>query len=116
MPLVKILTSVKCDEKKKNSLVKQLSAATASGTHKPEEYVAAVLEDDAVISFRGEICKAAFAEVKGIGGLSPDVNKALSAEICKILEEELEISPSNIYINFTEVPATNWGWNGSTFG
>ncbi|MGA2180101.1 MAG: phenylpyruvate tautomerase MIF-related protein [Verrucomicrobiota bacterium] len=24
--------------------------------------------------------------------------------------------PDRIYLNFTDVPAANWGWNGNTFG
>jgi phenylpyruvate tautomerase PptA (4-oxalocrotonate tautomerase family) len=26
------------------------------------------------------------------------------------------VPPDRIYLNFTDVPAGNWGWNGDTFG
>lgn len=115
MPMIKIQTSVKCNDTKEK-IVKGLSGILAKVTGKPERYCMALIEDDAVIAFAGNIAKGAFIEVKGIGGLSPDINKKLSAEICSYLKTEAGIDPASIYINFTDVPATNWGHNGSTFG
>jgi phenylpyruvate tautomerase PptA (4-oxalocrotonate tautomerase family) len=116
MPLIKMQTSVKCPDEQKKSLVLELSKLCAHCTKKPEAYVQAIIEDDAVIAFAGKIANSAFIEVKGIGGLTPAVNKELSAAISKLLEAKLKISPSEVYINFTEVLASNWGCNGSTFG
>ena len=116
MPLIKMQTSVKCPDEQKKSLVLELSKLCAHCTKKPEAYVQAIIEDDAVIAFAGKIANSAFIEVKGIGGLTPAVNKELSAAISKLLEIKLKISPAEVYINFTEISATNWGCNGSTFG
>ena len=116
MPLIKMQTSVKCPDEQKKSLVLELSKICSHCTKKPESYVQAIIEDDAVISFAGKIANSAFIEVKGIGGLTPAVNKELSAAISKLLDIKLKISPSEVYINFTEISATNWGCNGSTFG
>ena len=116
MPLIKMQMSVKCSDEQKRALVLELSKLCSLCTKKPENYVQSIIEDDAVISFAGEIADSAFIEVKGIGGLTPAVNKDLSAAICKLLEGKLKISPSEVYINFTEVSASNWGCNGSTFG
>jgi len=30
--------------------------------------------------------------------------------------ESLDIPGNRIYLNFTEVQASHWGWNGATFG
>lgn len=116
MPLVKLQTSVKCDENKKKNIALKMSKICADCMGKPEYYVASIIDDDALISFAGEIKPAAFVEVKGIGGLTADVNKKISAEICGYLNSELNISQDRIYINFTEIAAANWGWKGSTFG
>ena len=116
MPLIKVQTSVKCTKEKKEKAVKDLSKILTEGTGKPEKYVASIIEDDAVVAFAGEIAGSAFVEVKGIGGLTPSVNKALSASICKYLKAELGIDPDKVYINYTDVAATNWGWNSTTFG
>ena len=114
MPLIKLQTSVKIQDKA--ALALELSRVCAQCTKKPEAYVQSVVEDDAVIAMAGKITDSAFVEVKGIGGLTPAVNKALSEAICKALEGKLKISPSAVYINFTEVAASSWGHNGSTFG
>ncbi|OGV56639.1 MAG: hypothetical protein A2X49_08640 [Lentisphaerae bacterium GWF2_52_8] len=116
MPLVKAEISVPCGKEKKLALAKALSKLVSKGTGKPESYVASVVEDDAAITFAGEEKPGAFVEVRGIGGLSASTNKKLSADICACLEEELGIPSTCVYINFTEIPATNWGWKGSTFG
>ena len=48
--------------------------------------------------------------------LGEDVNRKLSQQVCRLLEDSLGISPDRVYLNFTDVDAGNWGWNGSTFG
>ena len=59
---------------------------------------------------------AAFVDVRGIGGLSGDVNRRLSQKVCGLLNESLGVPPDRIYLNFTELEASNWGWKGNTFG
>jgi phenylpyruvate tautomerase len=55
-------------------------------------------------------------DLRSIGGLSDEVNRKLSQQVCKLLKDSLGISPDRVYLNFTDVEAPNWGWNGSTFG
>ena len=54
--------------------------------------------------------------LRSIGGLNDDLNRKLSQQVCKLLSDSLGISPDRVYLNFTDVEASNWGWNGSTFG
>jgi phenylpyruvate tautomerase PptA (4-oxalocrotonate tautomerase family) len=89
-------------------------AATCIG--KPEQYVMAGVQDKVEMTMSGEATSAALVSVKSIGGLSSQVNKKLSAEICQILSEELGIASECIYITFEELPATHWGWKADTFG
>jgi phenylpyruvate tautomerase PptA (4-oxalocrotonate tautomerase family) len=48
--------------------------------------------------------------------LSSEVNRQLSQKLCRLLHESLGVPESRIYLNFTEVAASNWGWKGATFG
>jgi len=48
--------------------------------------------------------------------MGEDVNRKLSQQVCELLKDSLGFSPDRVYLNFTEVHAGNWGWNGSTFG
>ena len=116
MPLIKLQTSVKCSDEQKQRIASQLSAVCAGEIGKPETYVASIVEDDAVITFGGAAADAAFVVVKSIGGLNSSVNNALSKAICASLENELGIAGDKVYINFVDVKASDWGWNGSTFG
>ena len=115
MPLIKLQMSEKCEIELKESLCKELSRVCASEIGKPESYVMSLVEDDAVVCFGGVVDKAAFVEVKSIGGLSADVNTRLSYAICACIEEKTGICGSKIYINFTNVDPSSWGFNGSTF-
>jgi hypothetical protein len=64
----------------------------------------------------GKIVDSAFVKVKSIGGLNSSVNKELSLAICRVLKEKVNIEPPLVYINFTDVSASNWGNNSTTFG
>ena len=55
-------------------------------------------------------------DIRSIGGLTDEVNRKLSQQVCKLLNDSLGIPPDRVYLNFTDVEAGNWGWNGSTFG
>ncbi len=116
MPLIKLETNVKADSAGKERLALELSRACAQCTGKPEIYVASMIEDDWTIAFAGAVKKSAFVEVRGIGGLSPAVNKKLSAAVCEILDRELGIAHEHVYLNFIDVAASDWGWKSSTFG
>jgi phenylpyruvate tautomerase PptA (4-oxalocrotonate tautomerase family) len=114
MPLIKVQTSAKIQDKA--SLALELSKICAQVIRKPESYVQSIVEDDAVISMGGAITDSAFVEVKSIGGLNSSVNKELSQALCRVLEEKVKIKPSSVYINFSDVSASNWGNNSTTFG
>ncbi len=116
MPLIKVQTSVNCSQDVKEATVKELSVLTAGGIGKPEMYMQALLEDDAVIAFGGEVGDSAFVEVRSIGGLNSSVNNELAKGICDCLNTRLSIEPDRIYINFFDIPRSDWAWKGSTFG
>ena len=115
MPLVKLETSVAVDEARKKELLGGISKIVADVTGKPESYVMVTVQQSD-IAMAGTPGPAAFADVRGIGGLGGDVNKQLSKAICDLLNGALGIDPNAVYLTFTDVAAPNWGWNGGTFG
>lgn len=115
MPLLKLQTSVEVPGEKKEKLLTGLSKTLARVTGKPEGYVMVTLDHESVC-MAGKVVQGAFADIRGIGGLTGKVNGQLSKEICDLLKAELDIKPENVYLNFTDVAAANWGWKGSTFG
>ena len=115
MPLLKLETTVPLREEKGKLLLAALSKAVAETIGKPEQYVMISVSQSAML-MSGKAGDAAFVDVRGIGGLNGETNGKLSQQICKLLKDSLGIAPDRIYLNFTEVEAGNWGWNGSTFG
>jgi phenylpyruvate tautomerase len=115
MPLLKLQTSAAVPEEKREDLIQGLSKLTAEIIGKPESYVMVALSDG-MMSMGGEVGPTAFAEVYSIGGLSREVNRRISKQVCALLNDTLEIPESRVYIRFGDSAATDWGWNGSTFG
>jgi phenylpyruvate tautomerase PptA (4-oxalocrotonate tautomerase family) len=115
MPLLRLETSVALPEDKRKALLASLSKAVAETIGKPEQYVM-VTASQAATLMSGKPGDGAFVELRSIGGLSDEVNRKLSQQVCKLLKDSLGISPDRVYLNFTDVEASNWGWNGSTFG
>ncbi len=115
MPLLKLETTVTLADDKKKALLASFSKIVAGTIGKPEQYVMVTLSPAAVL-MSGKPGDAAFVDLRSIGGLSNDVNRQLAQKICTALKESLGVPMDRIYLNFTDVPAGNWGWNGNTFG
>ena len=115
MPLLRLETTVPLSEEKGKPLLAALSKAVAATIGKPEQYVMITFSQSAIL-MSGKAGDAAFVDIRSIGGLNGDTNRKLSQQICKLLRDSLGIAPDRVYVNFTDVEAGNWGWNGSTFG
>ena len=115
MPLLKLETTVVLSEDKRQALLASLSKTVAETIGKPQQYVM-VAASQAAMQMSGSPGDAAFVDVRSIGGLTEDVNRKLSQKVCQLLNDSLGIPQNRIYLNFTEVEASHWGWNGSMFG
>ena len=96
-----------------NEILKTLSKKLSTLTRKPESYVMTILETNVPMTFAGTSDPCAFVEVKSIGSLFP---QEMSSAFCEILEESLQIPSNRIYISFSDIPPSDWGFNGRTFG
>ena len=115
MPLIHVRTSAPLNDEIKDTCSKTLSRVCSDELGKPEQYVMVVLEK-AWVCMAGKAGPGAFVDVRSIGNLNSDKNQSLSAKICAALQEEMGIPSDRIYLNFTDVPRSDWGWNRSTFG
>ena len=112
MPLINLRTNIS-DVQAPDALLKKLSDALASATGKPESYVMTLLESGVPMTFAGSEEPCAFVEIKSIGALTPP---AMSDQFCELIKSSLGIPKDRIYIGFDDVNASDWGWNGRTFG
>ena len=112
MPLINVRTSLP-ELADAAGLLKELSAALAQQTGKPESYVMTLLETAVPMTFAGSSDPCAYVEIKSIGALKPP---AMTAAFCDLIEARTGIQANRIYVAFEDVKASSWGWNGSTFG
>lgn len=70
------------------------------------QYVMIVLKGSVPIAFGGTEEPAAYGELVSIGGLTPDVNKKLSAAISAILETKLSVPKSRFFLKFYDTKAS----------
>jgi phenylpyruvate tautomerase len=115
MPLLKLETTVPLSAERQSALLASLSKIVAETIGKPEQYVMVTIHPASIV-MSGKPGDAAFADVRSIGGLSSEVNRLLAQKVCKLLKDSVGVPPDRVYLNFTEVKAANWGWDGQTFG
>ncbi len=115
MPLCKITLSA-ADESgsMRETLLARATELLAEGLNKPARAVMVVCESEA-ISLGGSREPAAFVEVRSIGGLDEEVNAALSDKLCALLHETASIATDRVFLNFLDMPRTDWGWDGTVF-
>ena len=114
MPLLKLQTSVSIQDDKKSSILTAISTIIEDVTGKLKSHIMVTL-DSGTFCMGGSIGPAAFADIRGIGGLNAEVNAEISKRLCLLLKNELGIEGDKVYLNFTDIAPQNWGWNGHTF-
>ncbi len=115
MPLLKLQVNITVPQAKRAEILAGASKLIAQAIGKPEQYVMVAVEEGPIL-MSGKDGPAAFADVRSIGGLNGSVNRAISQNLCVLLNKTLGIPASRVYVNFADVAAGNWGHNGSTFG
>jgi len=115
MPLLKLETTVALSDQQRQQLLASFSKVVSETIGKPEQYVMVTI-GPAAMQMSGKPGQAAFVDIRSIGGLNGEINRKLSQQVCKLLKDSLGIAPDRVYLNFADVDAANWGWNGSTFG
>jgi phenylpyruvate tautomerase len=116
MPFIRLETTETIPPDSKASLCAKLSKACAEAIGKPEKYVMAAVHDQLTGSMSGKPGPTAFVEIRSIGGLTPEVNRALAEKVCRLLAESLNIPGERVYLNMLDVKGNAWGHDGTTFG
>ena len=112
MPFIQINTSSK-SVLGNESLQKEISEMVSDLTGKPENYVMTMIKSNSQMTFAGSDEPCCFIKLKSIGSLEPS---SMSKYLCELISSKSNIKTNRIYIEFFDVEASNWGFNGSTFG
>lgn len=114
MPFINSKVTVAMTDEKKENVKRRLGEAISIIPGKSENWLMVGFEDSYDLYFQGNNKEeTAFVEVKIFGGANASVYNEMTQAICKIMEEELSIPQSRVYVKYEEVE--NWGWNGSNF-
>tara|TARA_R110001599_G_scaffold67396_1_gene190485 strand:- start:9 stop:344 length:336 start_codon:yes stop_codon:yes gene_type:complete len=111
MPYLNIVTNQPITDE--TALLKVASKTVAQASGKPESYVMVAVESKTAMSFGGSIEPTAILDYRSLG--LPSDRKALSDALCSMIEEQIGVSGSRVYISMTDSERQNWGWDHSTF-
>ncbi|HEY2899448.1 MAG TPA: phenylpyruvate tautomerase MIF-related protein [Polyangia bacterium] len=116
MPLIQIFTSAsEPTSDAKAALLNDLSRLLAETFQKPERWSMTCLVPDLSMTFAGQTTPCAFVAIRNVGKMTPAQTEKMSAAICRLLSPALGLPADRLYIEFGDVDAYLWGWNGSTF-
>lgn len=111
MPLLELTTNTKIDQQR---IAQQASKLTSQLLGKPESYVMVKVMPAQTLIFAGTDEPAAHVKLKSLG--LPENNTAeFSSKICDFISENLNISSTRIYIEFSNPERHMWGWDNTTF-
>lgn len=114
MPYFAIQTNRNVAAQDQAALGKASSAFVAELLGKPEAYVMTALSIGTPMTFGGSDAPTAMVQLKSIG-LDRERCPELSKRICGFLQEQLNIPPERIFIDFKVLDGGLFGWNGKTF-
>lgn len=113
MPFIDSKVSVKVSEEKREAIKAELGQAV-SVLNKSESFLMAGFDDEYCLYLAGnKLDKGAFVAVSLYGGASSEAYDKMTAEICRIYEQQLGIPKDKVYVSYTGV--RDWGWNGRNF-
>ncbi|MDO4167988.1 MAG: phenylpyruvate tautomerase MIF-related protein [Eubacteriales bacterium] len=113
MPFIDSKVTVALTPDKQESIKSKLGQAIST-MGKSENYLMVGFEDEYELYMGGQkLEKGAFVSVRVLGQVNADASDRMTAEICKIYQEELDIPGQNVYVAYFGTP--DWGWNGSNF-
>ncbi len=114
MPYIETKTTKAIDFETKERIKEKFGKAIELIKGKSEKWLMLSFSDSLYMSFAGDSQVAtAMISVDIFGKATDSEYDALTNKLTEIVSEELGISPSRIYIKYSEV--FHWGWSGENF-
>ena len=111
MPFINSKISTPISIEQEQALKTRLGQAISIVPGKSESWLMLGFEPNYNLYFRGSNSEPlAMIEVSVFGGEDATAFSALTAEICNIFHEIMNISPDHVYVKYQTVKY--WGWNG----
>lgn len=113
MPFINVKTNAAVSADKETAIKSELGQAITAIPGKSEAWLMVGIEPEYTLYFKGTNDPAAMVEVSVYGQANPSAFNSLTEKICAVLNEQLSIDASRIYVKYAATP--DWGWNGSNF-
>ena len=114
MPFIDTKLNIRLSKEKEEILRAKLGEAISVFAGKSEYWLMLNFTDNCRMWFRGyQSFPIAMVEIKLFGGADEETCSRMTATVCKLFEEELEISPDHVYVKYEFTD--RWGWNGENF-
>ena len=114
MPCISTKVNMELNQEKEAALKTEFGKAISIFPGKSEQWLMLSFEDNCHLFFRGKNdVPAALIEVDLFRKIDAEACKAFTKRITAVLEKQLALDPSNIYIKYGATD--HWGWNGSNF-
>ena len=114
MPFIDTKTNIRISAEKEAILKEKLGKAIGEFPGKSEYWLMMSFTDNCRMWFRGyQKFPVAMVEVKLFGSADEDSCSRMTAAVCKLFEEELDIPAEHVYVNYSFSQV--WGWNGENF-
>ncbi len=114
MPYISTKTTVTITPEKESILKEKFARALEKNLSKGESWLMLSFEDGVRMWFKGDnSAPAAMIEIKILGKANRPAYSAMTADVCDIVEKELGIPGSRVYVKYEE--CEHWGWNGGNF-
>lgn len=113
MPFINVKTNAQVSKDKETAIKSALGSAITAIPGKSESWLMVGIEPEHILYFKGDASPAAMVEVSVYGQANSAAFNSLTGKICEILNEQLSIDPSRIYVKY--FATADWGWNGSNF-
>jgi len=114
MPLISLSTNLTLDRAQEMGIAKHLSALASKIIGKPEPWVMTHVCSQQSMTFAATDTPCAYLECKSIGLTDAHI-PLLTKALCALLQQELQLDPARVYIEFSAAQPQHWGWNGGTF-
>ncbi|MEM1083089.1 MAG: phenylpyruvate tautomerase MIF-related protein [Verrucomicrobiota bacterium] len=114
MPLLEVTSNLVLTEAEKMNCLQTLSKAAAELMEKPESVVMTAWHA-AKMTFAGSESETIHLSIKALR-MPDDAPQRLTPELCERLHLATGVQTERIFITYTDVAPTHWGWNGKTFG
>ena len=113
MPFIDSKITIPVTQEKREAIKAEFGSAI-SILNKPESFLMLGFEDNYDLYMGGKkLDKGAFVSVRLFGSASPKEYNDMTAEICRILNEQLGIPGNAVYVTYQGI--NDWGWDGKNF-